>query len=430
MIGVDLQDIFSVSLPCSWRGIDFYVVDTRLSAGRRVQKLLFPGIDTPAFQDLGALDGPIVVSGLLVGDDYVRQAEALRAAFRTAASAKLTLPWLSSAPLVVLAQPAEITFSIHELRVARFSAQFEISTPYQAAPLDTLEQLQAAISGFEDQVKSFVAGVLSPLQLPIALFGYAERFAGYVGTAFSLAAGLGGQGDDSAIVAAAVATPLISLSTAAADVTNPAWSDNLADALFAVPEAAAAASVPTPPASVAPGGSVATPTPADPRATATMLLAAGADVMSAAASDPAPGAALSAALAAGCVAQAIGAASDILYASQQDASAFEATLVGQLDDATEQVALQCQAYPLVAGPVWRAMVDLRSALVIDMQAVIGRLPSVDTLIVPRPTSVWALAQYLSGDTPANLIATYQDLVARNAIYHPALVAAGPIEYLA
>jgi prophage DNA circulation protein len=430
MLGIDIQSLFASSLPCSWRGINFYVLDTRYTVGRRLQKLLFPGIDTPAFQDLGALDGPITVSGLLIGDDYVRQAEALRAAFRTVAAAQLIVPWFSAPPMVVLKEPAEISFKIAELRVARFSAVFEISTPYQAAPLDTLEQLQAAVANFQQQVRGFINTVLSPLQLPLALIGYAERFAGYVETAFSILGSLGGSGSNSPIVASAVALPLATLAATAANGTDPTWSTDVANALCSVPEAAAASSVPTPPAAVAPGGSIATPAPADPQAAATMLLAAAASIQAAADTDPAPGPSLAAALVAACIVQAIAASSDIVWTSQQDATAWETTLVAQLDDATEAVAGQCQAYPLAAGPVWRALITLRSALVIDMQAQIGRLPAVDTLTLPRVSSAWWIAQYLVGDTPSDVIATYSDLVARNAVVHPALVPAGPVEYLA
>ena len=52
-----------------------------------------------------------------------------------------------------------------------------------------------------------------------------------------------------------------------------------------------------------------------------------------------------------------------------------------------------------------------------------------TLTLLGTTPVWLIAQGLVGDTPDQVLATYQDLVTRNAIAHPALAGPGAIEAL-
>lgn len=119
----DIQGLYDSLLTASFRGVNFSIIDARHEVGRRCQRFLFPGTDQTVFQDYGALDGPIHITGLISGDDYTHQAWRLHTAFRTAGPATLVHPWLGGLK-VVLAKPATISFSHAELRIMRFEAEF------------------------------------------------------------------------------------------------------------------------------------------------------------------------------------------------------------------------------------------------------------------------------------------------------------------
>ena len=81
------------------------------------------------------------------------------------------------------------------------------------------------------------------------------------------------------------------------------------------------------------------------------------------------------------------------------------------------------ASPVALGGLWAALVAARQAWMADMTSTIGRLPAVANLTLPAtPVSVWLVAQYLSGDDPASLVATVGTLMARNNLYSPAITA--------
>ena len=60
----------------------------------------------------------------------------------------------------------------------------------------------------------------------------------------------------------------------------------------------------------------------------------------------------------------------------------------------------------------------------------GKGAVVRTLALTRlPVSVWLVGQYLSGDNPANLVATVQTLAARNVLYCPGGIGTPTLEVL-
>lgn len=136
-------------LTASWRGIEFFSPDTSTLPGRRVAESLFPGIDQPAYEDFGEAPEEVTVYGMVLGDDYITQALALRDAFRTAGPGTLVHPWLG-AMTAILPEPAEITFSASELRVARFSASFKrIDDSVAGAIVSTAAALLGAATATE-----------------------------------------------------------------------------------------------------------------------------------------------------------------------------------------------------------------------------------------------------------------------------------------
>jgi len=148
-----------------------------------------------------------------------------------------------------------------------------------------------------------------------------------------------------------------------------------------------------------------------------------------AAGTPAPGPAMGAAMQAALVAAAVQAASRIVYTSQTQAEAQAALLYAAIDAAAVAAASLAQTDPANAAPVWRGLVAMKAALAADVNALIGRLPPVVAIITPVAMPAWVLAEYISGDTPAQVYATYLDLITRNNVLNPALVPAGTLEVL-
>ena len=61
---------------------------------------------------------------------------------------------------------------------------------------------------------------------------------------------------------------------------------------------------------------------------------------------------------------------------------------------------------------------------------IGRLPSVEQLLPPRPVPAWLVAHHRAGADPTRVVAQLEDLVRRNRLRHPALLPPGvPLEVL-
>ena len=424
---IDIIGLYEgLMLQASYAGIGFWMADSRDEAGRRIERFLFPGQDLAQFQDLGQSDGDIAISGLYVGDDYVHVAERLRASFRTPGPATLVHPWLGE--LRVVQAPGKlpsVSFKQDELRVVRFSATFCRYYPAVLPAPDTLSDLLDSLEDLRTQATALLATALAPAAITLMAVGYVERFAGLLATVWL---GLVGDARDPQVGAAAAA-PIAALNLVNALTADATYPAAIAGALGAVSAAIGATSTPVRPAAVAPGGSVTPPAAVDGRITAGLMLSA-IGTMAAKGSDPAPGPTVAAAAQMLALADAVSAASDIAFSSQQEAAQWQAKLNAALDTAAAQAALLAAGQATAGGAAWRTLVAAKAALAADMTATIGRLPAVTRFTAPGSVPVWLLAQYLSGDKPGQIVAVYQDLVARNAIRHPAAAPAGALEVLA
>jgi hypothetical protein len=198
--------------PAAWRGVTFWVIDASHTVGRRIHATLYPGLDLKTHDDVGPIDGPIRLSGLVIGDDYVAKAEALGRAFRAPGSGTLMHPWRGPIDCVLL-RPAEISFAVDELRVARIECEFD---PTGDGPLGglaggllggllggafgSLTGLLGAVGGLLGAATGLIGSVLSVALMPLAIFSFAVSA---VGTVFSIASSIVG-----AVVQAAVLVPL------------------------------------------------------------------------------------------------------------------------------------------------------------------------------------------------------------------------------
>ncbi len=435
----------TLGLQCTFAGLPFWMIDTSSEGGRRVQKFLFAGLDAPIFQDMGRDDGPICVSGLMYGGDFTAQNAAMyEAMVGRPGPHTLVHPVWGELQVVVRGRPR---FSIRqeELSVVRFTAQFERFTPPSPAESDTLVALLAAIESVQAQAAIMLANLLSPVALALSVVSSVENFAGQAATIFvglaqaavaapislyqGLASDIAGDRQYVNALGPVVAAPAAAL--AATNTLTPgsaAYGAAVAASLQAVPSAIAAASAPAANAPVATSAALARAAVVDGRITSDLLLAASTQ-LAAFASQTAPMPTLSLAGQVACLSAAASCVSSIAFTSRQEATAWGQQIDLALRAAGVLAASVASNDPIGIGALWLAIADLRRQFAADMTSTIGRLPSVSTLILPVPTTAWAVAQYLAGDTPGAMLATFLDLVQRNDITNPGVVSAGPIEVL-
>lgn len=439
---VDIVGFYNSLLQATFGGVPFNVVDTTEEAGRRIVRFLFPGVDEAEFQDLGTDEGPISLRGLLVGEDYIAQKKAMQAVFKKAGPYQLVHPWLGTLQVVLVdGQRPRFLLSARELQVCRFEVQVYVFTPpaAQTGFLNTLAQLELKLDKLTSDGEAWLAAAMAPAVGAVAAFGYIQSWLGNAVAIFVNAVTLTRSAGE---IGPAVAGTFIGLANAigtSTDISSGGSSSSSTATAETFPATASAAvtalmaawsgsATPLVPSAVAPGGTTTAAPAADPADVVTTLLASMPGIR-ALATGPAPAPALSAAMQAVLAAAAVQAATSIDYASQQDAKAQEATLFAALDQAIGAAATAAATDPLNVPPVWIDLVEIKSALAADMNALIGRLPAVVTINLPAPMPVWLLAQYVSGDDPSAVYATWQDIIARNGVRHPAMLPAGAIEVL-
>jgi prophage DNA circulation protein len=422
---MDIDSIFSTLLSATFGGAPFGVIDSSVEIGRRVQRFVFPGVDEPSFQDLGADYGPIMVRGILAGDDYIAQMRNLVNICAQPGPYTLVHPWLGSGQVVfVPGTRAKISLVGTELRIARFEMQLLNYNPPPSTRLDTLSQLEVDCDALQAQAQNYLAAALAPIGTVLGALSYAQGYlVGLQQTMNQAIAGTASAG----IIAAQAASALVGL-VVDTTLAPAAWAGATAAAMVAVPAAIEQAAAPLAPSAVAPGGASVAAVAADPTDTTNTLLAAAAGA-AVAAGTPAPGPALGAGMQAAFVAAAVQAAARINYTSQQQAEAQAALLYAAIDAAAVAAATLAQTDPANAAPVWRGLLAMRGSLAADVNSLIGRLPPVVTITTQATMPAWILAQYISGDTPSDVYATYLDLISRNNVLNPALVPPGMLEVL-
>ncbi len=417
IIDIDPELVLPGLLPGAFRGVPFYIPDARHEAGRRIVHTLFPGLDHAAIEDLGLHRGIIEIIGLVVGDDYVVQAEALRAAFDVPGPGMLLHPWTGE-QLVVVARPAVISYSATELRVARIRVGFLPAEPPPLA-LATLPVLLGALASVGVRGAALITAVTGAAMLPVALWSAARMSAETVAAVVSAAAARQ-RGADA--VERALVTPIAAIG-AASDAAS------LGAAVTALPEPIATLAIGAPAPAIAPATAPAIASAVfGPRDGAAMLLALATEI---AALDAVslPERAVLVGASAAILAQGARSVAEIPYESRQEAMAWRARLMAALDvlDAAAS-AIAAQA-PDAIAKLLASTGALRAAVSADIHEAIGRLPSVIIVTPPAPVTAWLIAQHFAGDDPGNVVAMLDDVVRRNRLPHPGIVA-GPIEVLA
>jgi prophage DNA circulation protein len=419
---MELSELFPGLFSASFRGVEFYMPDSRHEIGRRAQRFFFPGRDTAIDEDLGALDGPIAITGVLLGDDYIGQVRALERAFRTAGPGLLVHPWLGELE-VTLAAPAAITFDDRKIRFASFEVSFLVWEERRFPEADTLGGLLDDLAALRSGVKAMLRLAIAPLGMPIAAISAVR---GYSIAAVSTWRGLLSTGTGVSALAEETGSALAGLAALANIPVRRTLPDEVGDAVQGVPAAIARRAAVAPEPAVAPATPAATPAP-DPAAAAVLLLEAAARWPRPSGPAPLPALHLAARLAA--LVEALEAGTAIEFDSQPQARAWQARVDAAIAAAAADAAALSASLPLGAGPLWRDAAALRRSFAADMAVRIGRLPEVLVLTVAAPAPAWLIAQHIAGDDPAAVQATLADLLRRNGIRAPGLVAPGGLEIL-
>ncbi|MCX5497330.1 DNA circularization N-terminal domain-containing protein [Kaistia dalseonensis] len=421
----DSADLLPGLRPAMYRGVSFHMPDTSIEVGRRTLVTLFPGLDAPAFEDLGRHDGPISVAGVLLGDDYVAQAFALQAAFQAAGPGTLLHPWLGEMS-VVIADPAQIRFSSRALRLVQFEVSFLRADLSGGAIISTLAGLLSSVTALVALPALLVSAVVGAVTMAVgtwsALVNTATAVADLVTAAVSASPA-------NASLTVATETAAAAVASAAAGSPGAASAELLATAIGDLIAPIASVAIGEPAAAVG-SASIASTTAArfDARGGATLLLDLSADIHAL----PIAGAydatiRLAAELAA--LAQAVRAAAEIDYESRQDATDWLDRLSNAIDRANAGAVDLAPLAPASAALAMDALSSMASALSRDMHEVIGRLPSVYRLAPPSVVSAWLIAQHVAGDDPGAVTAMMNDIVRRNRLRHPGLVSPDGVEVL-
>lgn len=413
MIFDSLNNTLPGLLPASFRGIPFFVPDASTEVGRRVAEHLFPGIDPAAYDDFGLSPELIDIEGMIVGDDYILQAQLLRAAFNTAGPGTLIHPWFGPMS-VILEQPAEISFSAYELRVVRFSATFK-------------RHQTGLLSGFTPTASLLMSAALSLVSLATALalspskhtlsrlrIDATQRASKQVINYWSTSTGQASAQIKEALPNAPVSSPqaFAASFSAVTDVIIELVND------LSNPSAIAPAAEEN---SITSG--------LDAQKALDLLTSAGSGFNALAKDAPSqPDTVLLLGAAADALAKAAHLSVYLDHGSRIDALTLRDSLVQRFDTFSETLGqLYDGAFAAIASEIGRGCQDLRLALIADINETIGRLPAAQTLVTERPTDAFQLANHLYGDNPAAIEDGYLTIIARNRPRHPAHLPAGRIE---
>lgn len=408
-------------LPAAFRGVPFHAPNATHEVGRRIIKTYFPGIDTPAFDDLGRHDGFIDLAGLVVGDDYVARAEAIRAALQAPGPGTLFHPWLGEITVAATA-PAVISFDVRELRVARFQVTFERVETARRAPVSTLAGVLSAASALTGSASRLVAGLLGGV-VSVAVWSASRT------TATEAADRLSRRIERSG-AAAALGEDIESALTAVRDFAAPPGRGaavELGAAVAALPGPVARAVRPRLRPAIGAAGMPASPR-LKPERGAGLLLSYARDLDEVPA-DTAPEASVRLAAQAAAVAAAVGAATEIAFESRQQAIGWLGRLGDALGDLTRAAGDIAPDAPDPAARIWSDVAHVRAQLARDMHEIIGRLPPVRVYTPAGTVSGWLIAQHFAGDDPQTVTAMLDDIVRRNRLRHPGAVAPEPVEIL-
>jgi prophage DNA circulation protein len=397
--------------PASFRGVPFLVTESGAEDGRRIALHAFPLRDAPFTEDLGRLPRRYRITGLVIGETYFSDRDALVEACAGPGSEEpgtLVHPFLGE--LRVRCESVQYTESLKEGRFAAFDITF-LEAGAEASPTERFDTLRRVVATTRRVVRlaqsayrlvALARGDLAGFAQGVA-FGFVQAVAGRMGIGF-LALPRFDLGAIRADIGKLAADPVTDPASVAATLPAPFASLAVAQRL---------------PAEDAPAGQTfasrddATPA-AEPfdllLAEATRPPPSSADADEEAALLSLHGLALDAAAAA-----AAEAASLAEWTSAQAALAARDALLAVL------IARQDAAADAGQDELFGAWRDLIAAARTDLTERAARLPRIARYALPGPLPALALAQRLYGDA-----GRADELVALARVPHPAVMPAeGP-----
>lgn len=426
-------------------GVSFAIIESKEDVGRRIHRVLFPDLPPShqVFQDFGATDGAIIVSGVIVGDDYIIRAQRMRKVLSKPGKLTLLHPWWGRLKVRLVA-PAQITFNEKKIGVAEFQAQL-VRDPDPPAKkgffgkiFDTVNDLLTEADALMDEAQEAVAGVLSMVSLPLSL----------VNSVSSLISQ--GQGVWDILTArspepvkAAIAGPQASMATgvvAPRQNLDRSYAAAVATALIGTPAALAASVNSADSSVVAPAAMQQASQTDDETVTgqqvAALLLGGAkqfgqiADRLSLNNPDPAAVLVLGVVARSFIISQLVSAWSDCVFVSNQDAEILLGQILSAVDAlANDVVAASSSRTTVALQPLFGRVQALRSALIADATVRIGSLPAVVDVPVAASRSLWTLCYALEGDDVSKVKDLLDDGAQRNGLFHPALTGPGTITLL-
>lgn len=397
-----LQDQFRAA---SFRGVTFLVEGGEKSFGPRVITHEFPQRSEPWHEFSGQIPQEFTLEAALLGETGADDADKLEAALLDQSSATLVHPLYGSLDVVVI-PPVRRRFSTAEAGHHRFTITFQ-RTGEEASPQTTVntadavsatadKSLTSLLDEFSDQ---FNPAVRSGYVLEAAAAGVRDLTAQVngafrvAGLADNVADGIIGTGISSLLNIEAGAFPAARhlgarlLALFAYDTRRAPVPVSLPSAMLALGSASGLGAATTPAPITTPSRSVA----AANEAALVTLMRGGAAV------------------------EAIRAASSAGWSNHQEAIAWRNAAAATLDDLSDRVE---------STTTWRGLVDLRTAMAVDVTTRAAPLPRLMKVVPSETTSATLLAYRLDGDARSTLFARADDLVTRNKIRHPGFVRGG------
>lgn len=152
--------------PASFRGVPFFVEDSRTVIGRRVVLHEYPLRDKPYAEDLGKKAQVMRFTAFVVGADYMEKRDALIEALELEGAGELIHPYYGS-KTVTATEDIEITESHEFGGMARFSLAFveagEQIFPDQSTDVDA--KLEEKKQTFADKIKAWFGETFNVEQL-------------------------------------------------------------------------------------------------------------------------------------------------------------------------------------------------------------------------------------------------------------------------
>lgn len=186
----------------SFRGVPFLIEEQQdISGGRRLVQFEYPLRDDGLTEDLGLKLRSYHVSCLVIGDDYLKQAEKLIEALEKPDEGELKHPYFGTKNVRV--EDYKTTYSTSEQRIVRFEMTF-IPAINEIAPLakkDTLfgvlSQYAEALNALADEFAEMIEAALDFLdELTAPIFEVVDAFLGLIETVFEGVHTLLGAGMD------------------------------------------------------------------------------------------------------------------------------------------------------------------------------------------------------------------------------------------